>query len=101
MPYRTEKTPTEKIPLQYDFVDDIKTAGQVADGAASSVVVLDPTGLDMSGTMLISWSVTGFRLAAFIQGGVNGTTYTVNFTLITTSGLYRLEGYVQVYVRNN
>lgn len=92
-----QKTPTEIIPCQLDFIDQIiQIPGEVIDPNLAEFIIYDSAGNDVSSTMLMQKFVTGTKIRGRIQLGDDGEVYTIKIAAVTQN--YRFEGTITLSI---
>jgi hypothetical protein len=95
VPFLIAKQPGEKIPCTLDLADYLP-AGETIQNA-STVVITDATGADMSAVMLHATSINSPKITAVLKAGTSGAFYTVTFFIVTET--YQFEEEVRLAVR--
>ena len=90
------KDPSEIIPITFDF------SSLVATVTSATVVVLDKTGTDVSGSMLSgSKTLSGATVVQKIQAGSAGQSYRIKVTADGTEGRFVLIASLPVELAEN
>jgi hypothetical protein len=94
--YLPKKRPSEKFPLEWDFVDELALVpGDVI--TAYQVRVFDGQGNDVTATILNSAAQFGSVIQAWVKAGLSGSDYFVRYEVDTASGAhYENDIHVQV-----
>lgn len=95
-----EKTPTEVIPIEWEF-KSILPENEVVDLASSSILIMDEDGLDVTSSLAGALSlVDDTKLHTKISTGTNGVDYTGKFKSVSLPNGYKLEGTFLLQVRD-
>lgn len=88
------KQPGERLPCGVDFVK-LLPAGETIQGG-STVTVKDSAGGDVTSAIKASHAVNGTQIAAVLQAGTAGQTYTVTFKAVTQNYVFEEEVVLEV-----
>lgn len=87
-----KKTSTEKIPFAINFKDVLPSGETILAG--SSITAYDPSGTDVSSSIIHLSTISGTKVVAILKAGTPGTKYSLKTIGLTTN--YQFEAYASL-----